>query len=469
MSLFTAARDAAARPRPVAVVIGVLILADMVSAFESTMMISALPRLIAEFGVSAADGSWVLTAFALVAAASAAVCGRLGDIYGRRRLLIALLLISGIGSLVSIVTGTLAGLIVGRAVQGVSGGILPLCYGLIRENLPKERVPVGVALLASTMMLAGAAGAIVAGVLIDTLSWHYIFVLAAGVALAGALAALVLPPSTVTDQVPRVDWVGAVLFAPAVALVLFGITSAARSGLGDGGALGTLLGGVVLLALWVWWELRIDHPLINIRMLMERNQFLVLLITAVVAAGVFGTTSVVVQLIMQSPVDMPVGLGMSATAAGVVTFVISCVAFLFAPVASRIAVRYGPRRSLVVGCTIGVGSGLAFALLSGTVPGMICALTLLNVGLTFTLTALPTLIVQSVPPENTSEATGVNQVARTAFTGVGSVVGGVVLSSSLVPGTPYGTASAYLGVFSIVVLSSVVALALAFALRAPRL
>ena len=156
---------------------------------------------------------------------------------------------------------------------------------------------------------------------------------------------------------------------------------------------------------------------------------------------------------------------LSATVAGVITFAISCFAFLLAPVAGRVSARYGPQRSLVIGSALGVACGIAFATVSHTIPGMITALVLLNVGLTFSLTALPTLIIESVPPENTSEATGVNQVARTAFSGVGSAIGGMVLSLSLVPGTQYGTPGAYLGVFSIVVVASVVALALALAVR----
>lgn len=466
MSSSTGAVAGRHRARPVALIIAVLVLADIVSAFESTMMFNALPRLISEFHVTAVDASWVLTAFALVAAASAAVCGRLGDIYGRRRLLLVLLIASGAGSVVSIVSGTLPGVIAGRAIQGIAGGILPLCFGLIREHLPSKHIPVGVAMLASTSMLAGASGTIVSGVLIDTLSWHYIFVLAAVVAAVAAAGTALLPPSTATATVTRVDWLGAVLFVPAISLMLFGITNATRWTWGDGRTLGTVLGGLALLACWVWWELRTRDPLIDIRLFLDRNQGLTLLTNAILSAGVFGTTGLIIQLIMQTPTSAPVGLGMSATVAGAVTFAITSLCFFLSPVSGRIAARFGGRRALVIGTVFGVLAAAAFAFLHDTIPGMICAVLVLNIGLAFMLTALPNLVVEGVPAEHTSAATGVNQVARTAFSGVGSAIASLILSLSLVPGTPFGTAGAYNGVFAVVAGASVVALVLSLFIRA---
>ncbi|MEU9450522.1 MFS transporter [Streptomyces sp. NPDC048277] len=447
--------------RPVPLIIAVLILADVVSAFESTMMFNALPKIMAAFAVTAVEASWTLTAFALVAATSAAVCGRLGDMYGRRTLLIALLLVAAVGSVVSACAGSLTVVIIGRAVQGVSGGVLPLCYGIIRENLPEERIAIGVSMVASAAMLAGAAGTVVSGLIIDTLSWHYIFVFAAGVALVAAFCALALPRSAFTDSTAHVDWPGAFLFAPAIALVLLGITNAPRWSWPDTRTLGSIFTGLVLFAAWSWWELRADSPLIDVRFFLDRKQGLALLANALLSAGVFGTTGLALQLLMQTPTSAPVGLGMSATAAGTATFCVTMLGFVLAPFSGRLSHRFGGRRALLVGTVCGVLSAVALALLHDTVPRMICAIAVLNIALVFMLTSIPNLVVEGVPAEHTSEVTGVHAVARTAFSGVGSSVATLLLSLSTAPGTQFATEDAYRNVFLLVGGSSAVGLLLA--------
>ncbi|MFJ8927586.1 MFS transporter [Streptomyces sp. NPDC102364] len=448
--------------RPVALVIGVLIFADVVSAFESTMMLNALPHIIGEFKVTAVDASWTLTAFALVAATSAAVCGRLGDIYGRRTLLILLLLGSAVGSVVSISSGTLSGVIVGRAIQGVSGGILPLCFGIVRETVPKHRVSVAAAMVASAAMLAGASGTIVSGVLIDTLGWHYIFVFAAAVAVLAAACALTLPKSTMTVGAVRIDWPGALLFAPAITLCLLGVTNAPRWTWGDARTLGTILAGVAIFVLWIWREARTESPLINVRLFRDRKQGLALLANCLLSAGVFGSTGLAMQLMMQTPTNAPIGLGMSASAAGTAVFCVSIIGFLLSPFSGRLSARFGARLPLAIGSTFGIGSAFALVLLHDTVTQMVCAIIVLNVALVFMLTSLPNFVMEGVPAEHTSEVTGVHAVARTAFSGVGSSVATLLLSLSVAPGTQFSTEHAYNNVFLLVGGSSAVGLLIAF-------
>lgn len=451
--------------RPVPVIIAILLFADVISAFESTMMYNALPRLISVFHTTPANASWVLTAFVLVAAASAAVCGRLGDIYGRRRVLTILLLISAAGSILSVSTGTLEGVIAGRAIQGISGGILPLCFGLAREHLPVKRVPVAVAIISGSMMLAGAAGNIISGVIIDALDWHYIFVVAAVVALLAAAASTFLPRSTILARAARIDWVGAVLFAPAIGLVLFGITESVSWTWVDARTIGTIVAGLLLLAVWTWWELRVETPMTNLRLFFERKQALTLTATAVVAIGPLGAVGFLLQLIMQSPTSAPVGLGMTATAAGALSFGTAIFGFALSPLSGRISARAGSRRALIIGTVFGLINAVLLALVSNSIFGMIIAVLFLTVATSFMMSSLPNLVVEGVPAENTGEATGVNMVARQAFSGVGTSVATLILSLSIVPGTPFSTKGAYLGVFVLIGACCLVGLILALLIR----
>ncbi len=172
------------RNRPVWVVVAVLIAVEVISAFETSMMYAALPTFARVFEADASIVGWTVTAFLLVAAASAAVCGRLGDMYGRERVLIIVLICAALGSIISVAFGTLGGIIVGRAIQGVAGAILPLCIGLAREHLPAKKVPMAIALVSGSAVAAGAASLLVAGLLIDLGDWRYIFVVTAAYAVA---------------------------------------------------------------------------------------------------------------------------------------------------------------------------------------------------------------------------------------------------------------------------------------------
>uniref|UniRef100_A0AAU3H5X1 MFS transporter n=1 Tax=Streptomyces sp. NBC_01401 TaxID=2903854 RepID=A0AAU3H5X1_9ACTN len=447
--------------------IALLVFADIVSAFESSMMFNALPRIISAFDTTPAAASWIITAFMLVAAASAAVCGRLGDIYGRRNVIIVLLLISMAGSIISIATGSLTGVIIGRAIQGVAGGVLPLCFGIARESLPKKHVPVGVALIAGAAMLAGAAGNIISGALIDYLDWHYIFVVAAVVALFSALGCTLLPGSTAVAAADRrrVRWFGSALFAPAIALVLYGVNEAESWGWTDARTFATILGGLLLLALWAWWELHAEHPMINLRLFSARKQALTMAATAVLAIGPVGATGFLLQMIMQAPKSAPVGLGLSATEAGWVSFCTAIFGFLLSPLSGRIAKRAGARRSLLIGSLFGVINAVTLALLHATLGGLIFSTVFLTVSTSFILSSLPTLVIEDVPAENTSEATGLNVVVRTAFSAVGTSMATLLLSRSLVSGTHFSTDGAYRQVFVLIGVCCVVAFVLALLIR----
>ncbi|MET8047329.1 MFS transporter [Streptosporangium sp. NPDC005286] len=436
-------------PRSIPVVITVLLIAEIVSAFETTMVYNALPRFITAFQSNAADVSWSVTAFLLVAAASAALCGRLGDVYGRRKLLIIVLLLSAVGSLISLSTGTLTGVIVGRAIQGAAGAILPLCFGLAREMLPAKRVPVAVAVIAGAALIAGASGNLVSGLLLDLADWHLIFVFAAALALIAAAACLVLRPSTVVARVQKIDYVGGVLFAPAIALVLFGVTQSRSWSWGDARTLGFILVGLAILAVWAWWELRVDDPMINIRLFFQHKLALTMLATAVLALGPLGISGFLFPLMMQTPEAAPVGLGLSPSVAGMLAFSTSIIGFVLTPVSGRVSAAAGARLSLMIGAAVGVAGVVMLAVLHKSVVGLVASTLVLGISTAFVYTALPNLVVEAVPAENTSEATGVNVVTRTAFQGVATSVGAVLLASATVPGTTFGTEAAYFKVFAL--------------------
>ena len=152
----------------------ILVIAEITSAFEGSMVYAALPAMMRHYGDPAAVG-WVVTGYLLVATATAAIGSRLGDLFGRSRLLGIALLLAMLGSVISAFADQLSIVVLGRVIQGASAAILPLCFGLVREHLPASHVPFGIGVLAATASVAAGAGMLLSGVIVDQLGWQWIF------------------------------------------------------------------------------------------------------------------------------------------------------------------------------------------------------------------------------------------------------------------------------------------------------
>ncbi len=465
MSTISASEAGFRPPRPTALIITVLILAAVVSTFEATMMYTALPGIIEQFRTTAGHAGWVLTGFSLVGAASAAISGRLGDAYGRRNVLFVLLLASIVGSAVCLVGNSLESLIIGRAVQGLAGGIIPLAIGILRENLARKDLSLGVACVVGASMVGGSAGNIVAGNIYDAWGWHKIFLVSLSFAAVTTLAAFLLPAPKARTGLEKVDWLGGLLFAPAIASVLYAITESSTWGWGSGKTLGFLFGGVVLLAAWVAWELSIDAPLLNVRYFANRKVGLTLLAAALISVGTLGMSGFVGQLIMQLPTMAPVGLGQSAGKAGDISFFVGLTGIIFAPLAGRVARGGRSRAAVLVGAVFAVLAAIATPPLLGSLAGFIFSQLVLTVATGFLMTSMPNLIVEGVPAAHTSEVSGIYQVVQNTFVGIGTSVGTVLLSNHLVAGTPFYSRTGFNQMFLLMGAAGVIAFVIGLFLR----
>lgn len=452
--------------RPLGFVIAILMLVAIVSSFESTMMYSALPSLIQDLESNESAVSWVLTGFLLVGAASAAISGRLGDIFGRKRVLIILLLASIVGSLISLFAGDIGGVIAGRAIQGVAGGLLPLCFGIIRDAVAAKYLSIAISLVAGTAMLAGAAGNLIAGNIIDTLGWRFIFVVAATLAAVTAIGASFLRANKPSGPRDRIDWLGGILFAPGLALVLFGVNAAHGLGWVSPIVLGCLGLGAIVLVAWVVWEARHPAPMVNVRLFVQRNLGLTMLAAALLGLPL-GISGYLGQLIMQYPTDAPVGFGLSAGVAGAVSFAIGLFGFALSPLSGRIARNGRANVSLMVGSSAGIIAAVLTAygaVVANSLPWFIVSQIVLTVSTAFVLSALPMLVVENSPAKNTGEATGVYTVVQTAFSGIGTSVSVAILAGFTAAGAHFSSESGYIAVFSLVAILSVGALVIALLL-----
>lgn len=405
--------------RNLPLIIGALWIAEVTGSFETAMILAALKKLIEDFGNPAMVG-WLITGYLIVGAAIAAVVGRLGDLFGRRQVLIMVLAVGAAGSLISALSTNFPVLLAGRLMQGVTGAILPLCIGLVHENMAKDRAPMAIGLMISGASIGTAAGLVVGGMIVDQFSWHGIFFTSAGLCVTAALSLLAFVPKSMRRPGgPPVDWVSGLAFAPGVALVLIYFSTGKDWGWANGWSLAALAFGLALIAWWVRRSLASPNPLVAIRTFGNRTVAVGGAITALVSMSTLQIT-VFFSLLLQAPAWTVAGLGLSATLAGVAKLPSNLSSTFAGPLGGWLAGRGGGRIALVVGGLITTIGWTLVLLDASSVAIVIAELVVISFGATMLFSVAPTIIAQASPPDRISEISGMLTVIRQLFLGIGA-------------------------------------------------
>ncbi|MFI5718902.1 MFS transporter [Nocardia sp. NPDC051750] len=445
-----------------ALLLVMLIAIEVFAVTETAMAFAAVPTFMRVFEVDAAAVGWTTTAYLLVGAGSAATCGRLGDIFGRKRILTLILLGAAAGSLVSALAVDLWMVILGRGLQGLSAGAIAISIGLIRELLPAPRVPVAIALLGGIVPISSGIGALLAGVLLDLSGWRLMFGVAVVLGIGSALISYFgLPPTTGITPRPTVDIVGAVLLVPATAGVLFGLTKGNVWGWTDGGVLLPIGFGLVALSAWIWWELRVPEPIVDMRQFRNRKVGLTTVATILIGMGPMGALAMLAPMILQLPKETSIGHGLTPTTAGVVQLALCVVCYVGAWSSGWIAARVGARWSLATACVLYIAGTCLWFFMTDSLAGTIICLGVTLIGQNMSYPAMPNLIVESVPPEQTGAANGMNRVTLNFGVAAGTSVIGVILSANAAAGSHLPTESALYAGFVFIIATSTVGLVLA--------
>jgi MFS family permease len=430
--------------RPVLAVLGVAALAY---SLMQALVIPVLPAIQHELHRSADAASWTLTGFLLSSSVATPIAGRFGDMLGKRRVLVAVLLIVAAGSLLCVVP-TFEALVAGRVVQGVGGGVLPLAYAIVRDEIADARVSGGIALMASLLGVGGGLGVVGSGVLVEHVSYTWIFALQVPLFLAVAWAARRWVPESPTTAPGRIDWTGAILVSCGLVVLLLTLTQARVWGLGSTATLGgVMVAGVFLLA-WAWSALRRSEPLLDLRMLRRRPVWTTNAVAFAVGIGQFAGLLLLSQYV-QEPASTGYGFGASPLQAGVFLLPLTAGFLLVGFVAGPLERRFGGRILLVGGNLV---TAAGFVLLTFERSGPLevyAASALLGIGTGVAMAALGTLIVSNVAQRETGAAAGANNVARALGGAVGAQLAAALLAAATAAGDGVREAAAYTPAFAV--------------------
>jgi EmrB/QacA subfamily drug resistance transporter len=409
------------------VTLAILVFAGTAFALQQTMIVPALPVLRDEFGTTTAWATWLLTGFLLSASVAIPILGKLGDQHGKERLLVISLGIFLLGSLGGIFAWDIGSLIGFRILQGAGGAVFPLSFSIIKDEFPPEKVGVAVGAVSSVFAVGGSLGLVLSGLIVDNLSWRWLFgVGAVGVAIAVVLVFLFVPESPIKTP-SRVDFPGAALLSSGLVSLLLALTEGEHWGWTSGRILGLFAGAAVLLVAWGFVELRVPEPMVDMRMLANREVLFANLTALVGGFALFGSFILIPNLLQLPKEVAAYGFGASATLTGLYLLPSAVTGFASGPLAGVMSRHVHAKWPLSLGMALGaLGLGL-IAVWHSEGWHIVLGMLVLGAGLPMTFAAMAKIIVDVVRPTETAVATGMNTVMRT----IGGVVGGQVVAALL--------------------------------------
>lgn len=450
-----------AEKHPTGVLI-VLLLSGVTFALSQTLVIPSLSEIGKSVGAGPAASSWILTGFLLSASVSTPIVGKLGDIYGKGRVLTAVLLLFSFGAVLCALGNSIVVLIVGRVIQGVAGGVFPLAFGIIRDTFPPERVPSGLGLMSAIIGIGAGFGLPLSGIIVDNFDLSLLFWTGL-IALPAAFAAHRLIPESPTARRTPIDWGGAALLSMALASLLLGVTEANRWGWISAGTLGLIVGGLITAAVWVRFEARHPDPLIDVSVLSDRVVAATNATGLLIGFALFASFLLIPQF---AQADSGFGFNYSVTQSGLLLLPTAVCQLIAGPVAGRIGARVGFRTTLIMGASFATLSFGVLAFEHAHAWELAVAGGLLGTGISFGFASMANLIVAAVPQEDVGIATGINTVMRTIGGAFGAGIATAILAAHTIGASDIPSEHGYTLAFLLSAVGGL--LALAAALAVPR-
>jgi EmrB/QacA subfamily drug resistance transporter len=411
--------------------LGALLLAGFGYSLVQSLVVPALPTLQHRLHTTQTGVTWVFTAFMLASAVALPLAGRLGDMFGRRRILLGALFALSLGILVAALTSSLEVMVAARALQGIGGAIFPLAFGIIRDELPREKVAHGTSWMSAVLGGGGVIGIVLAGPILDHLSYHWLYWLPLVVTTASLVIAYIVVPARPghASAGTGVGWWAAPLLAGWLVCLLVAVSEGPHWGWRSAQVLGLFALAVLSFASWVIVEGRARVPLVDLRMQRIRGVWTTNAVAVLSGWGMY-SAFVLVPEYVEAP-DRAGGFGATVAAAGIYLVPWTAAVAAASSLSGRLSTRFGSRVPLVIG-TAGSTVGFLWLIFAHDDPWQVyLAATILGAGTGFTFSSMVNLVIESVPSEQTGVATGMNILMRTIGGTVGTQLAATVLAATL--------------------------------------
>jgi EmrB/QacA subfamily drug resistance transporter len=427
-------------------ILAVLALGGGAYALLQSLVVPALPVLQDDLGTSPAGAAWIFTSYLLAASVVTPIAGRLGDMFGKKRVLVVTLAGLAAGSLLAALTSSLAVMIVARTIQGVGGAVFPLAFGIIRDVFPRQRVAGAIALVSGLLGIGGGLGIVLAGPILEHLDYHWLFWIPLVVTSIATVAAVVFIPESTVRAPGRVDWLGAALLSAWLVALLLAVSEAPTWGWASAKTLGLIGLSAILACLWVWLEWRTSHPLVDMKMMRLPGVWTTNVVALLLGFGMYSAFILIPQLV-QAPTSTGYGLDASVSEAGLFLLPTTIAILVFSPIGGRLSGVVGSKVPLVLGSIVTMLSFVVLLAQNSRWEIYFAAL-LLGIGIGFAFASMANLIVEAVPLDQTGVATGMNTIVRTIGGAIGAEIAASILAADLLA-SGFPTEHAYTVTFAL--------------------
>jgi EmrB/QacA subfamily drug resistance transporter len=415
----------------------VLAVATASFALMQSLTVPVLPSIEAQLNTDQTTVTWVLTAYLLSASVFTPIVGRIGDAVGKERMLVFSLAMLCAGSVLAAVSPTIGVLIVARVIQGIGGGVMPLSFGIVRDEFPHHKVAGAVSVVSSLLAVGFGAGIVLGGPIVEHLGYHWLFWLPAIITALAALAALVFVPESPVRTPGRIPVLPALLLSAWLIALLLGLSRAPKSGWTSPLVIGLMVLAAAFVVVWVITERRARVPLVDMRMMRRRGVWTTNLVALLVGVGMYAAFGFIPQF-NQTPAHAGYGFAATVTESGLLMLPMAVASFVTGLIAAPLALRIGPKVVVVLGCLLGAVAMFAMALAHDKVWVVMVINGLSGFGIGLAFACLATLIIAAVPPEQTGVASGMNANIRTIGGSIGSaVMASIVAAQVFADGLPY--------------------------------
>lgn len=419
---------AMARPQ----LVPALIYAALSTAIVSSLGMLLVPSIAAGFQVPVSTAQWMLTINLLVGAIATPVMGRLSDGPHKKRLLVFSLVIIFIGSVLAAAAPNFTVFLIGRALQGLTYGIVPVTIALARRYLEPAKVQSSISSLSVTVSTGIGIGYPLTGIIAGLIDFRFAFWFAALFVISAIFVVVRVVPKGPDEMAGRMpfDYSGTALLSLGLGTLLLGVSEGPNWGWGSPAALGTISAAVILLALWAKTALRTQHPLINLRVL-RNGEVLLANLTAVGLGAALYIGLSISSLIAQTPASTGYGIALPVFWAGFVMFPLSVGSFTANRIVRRLSNRISLTALLPIGAGVVAASGTMLWFAHTQLWEILLGMLLFGLGMGASYAAMPALIARSVATEELGSSVSFNQVLRTVGSSFGTAIAGAVLAANM--------------------------------------
>ena len=400
-------------------------------ALLQSLVAPALPTIEAELNASTTATTWILTAYLLSASVATPILGRLGDMFGKKRMLVVTMWGLVLGTFLAALASSIGVMIFARVIQGIGGAVFPLAFSIIRDEFPTERIAQGIAMISALVGIGGGLGIVLAGPIVDHLNYHWLFWLPLLAIVPAAIVIMLMVPESPIRSPGRIDWPGGVLLAGWLVALLIAVSEGSSWGWTSAATLGLLVAAAAIAAGWVAFESRTAEPLVDMTMLRDRPVWTTNLSTTLIGFGMFASFVLVPEFV-ETPRSAGYGFSASVTEAGLFLLPATVAMLLVGPLAGRMSVTVGSKVPLALGALLSAVAYVMLALLHAEGWQIAAATFVLGMGIGLAFASMANVIVESVRPEETGVATGMNVIFRNVGGSLGGQVSASVLTASVV-------------------------------------